>query len=517
MRQHTLIKMLATLNKKEIKGFHKYVQQYQNGKGNSPVLALWSYLYKCRNDWESDKLNKEKIIKRLKIDQSQLSQYATKLGNYLREFMTILELNTNGFDADYYLFQAMDKRGLQIEASHALEKMEKHKTDMGVKGLYNAYQLHIAQYKVAVKKKLKGQSLSPLLHSFTNLVAFGFASQLRQALILLNNKQIDGVDTKDELAFSLLKQHETYIQQLINSIPKVYVAQYKLIAFYLSALRLLLAFYSKQEDKDVGTDVATLVAHFKRGTVKLFLAAEESNVLFNILINMCIRLYKSTNNIDYLQHRNELYDFEISQHYVFVNGLLPGQHYLNIVRIACQEGRFTNAKTLIDTLKTYLPSEIQNDYYYLNSATLHYYKKDYEQAIHEAVVVGIVEFRIKISAYMLVLKAAYNIWRIAAFKGASGYDYDNLKNRIDSFNKYLKTGIDIKRVEKANKPDKHLPYYHFIGFYRKLLNVSKEVGYKKDNFINAQLKKIKQAIDTEEQLIDKAWLLEQVKTLENML
>ena len=121
-----LIKLLKSLSEAEFKGLQVFVQSPAYNT-NTNVLRLYRALKKYFPDFESPKLEKEKIFKKLFPNQAfsdvKLRQLRSKLSKIIEEYLIYLEFQKDEFRKKKLLTEIYGKRNLYVEFKRGTENL----------------------------------------------------------------------------------------------------------------------------------------------------------------------------------------------------------------------------------------------------------------------------------------------------------------------------------------------------------------------------------------------------------
>ncbi len=406
----------------------------------------------------------ERCFPGLPFDDQQLRLTLSYLLKLLEQYLVLKEKQNEPL-ADYHLLLAAYRR----------RKLPRHfeKTQRAVsKSLDNQSLRHPAYY--FENFLVENQQYLHLLESGRTkelnlqivedqLTTAALALKLRQACLLRSHQAVFKtpyrIDLLDEIL--VLAEQPPYAEQ-----PAVLV--YRLC---------YVALFSGQDDPHFSAFKAALFEHGGR------FPKEEIGSLYLLAINFCIKKINASQHA-YLQEALDLYKQGLKSALLLEDGQLSRFAYNNIVGIALRlPDEWQWAEEFVETYRSYLEPGAQEAAFSLNSARLAFAKRRYDDALEHLQRADYKDFINGMAARILQLKIYFE------------------KQELELLEAHLKT---LRMFIRRNK---RMSYHHqnwlnIVHFTQKLLELNP--------FDEAGRTALRTAIETEETLTEKDWLLAQM-------
>lgn len=216
---------------------------------------------------------------------------------------------------------------------------------------------------------------------------------------------------------------------------------------------------------------------------------EELHSLYTIAANYCIQQIIKGDRSFY-EELLQIYQRMIDEKVLFITKFIPPAQFKNVVSLACQLGKYEWAQNFLAEYKQFLNPEIRklnSDYY---QATIHFYKKEYEQARELLIQTESMEVFFEIGRKFFLLKIYYELKEDIA-----------LYQLIDSFLSFIRKNNLLSTALKKS-------YLNFAKILKLLSDYRNEQKSK-------QLQKVSDKLDGYQQVSDKRWLMAKIVELEN--
>jgi hypothetical protein len=165
--------------------------------------------------------------------------------------------------------------------------------------------------------------------------------------------------------------------------------------------------------------------------------------------------------------------------------------YLNTVSIALEAGETGWTEMFINKYKDEVFTDFRENSFNLANSILHYWKKDYDNALNFAAKVTVEEFAFKVNIRSLYLKIYYDLNETEPFY-----------SHIDALRHFYTKNKEVPRLYRALLAD-------YAGYSKKLFDL------KNNELANDyEITKLKKEISANKSLINKTWLLKKVTELE---
>jgi len=457
MHTSKLVQVLKNLSKEMIKDFDTYLQVsvLANRKGGEKSLLLFKSIYKYYPEFDSSKLDKEKIFKKiypLEVYQNtgKFEKLMSKLLNLLKEFIVNQAPESK---EDLYQLRVMydffAKNNLDNFAKINVKKYQKLYKEREVRDTTFFHESFLFERQL-IRHQLFSNAVKTIEFSAAhlNLDTYYIFEKLELACRLLAIRRFlypipigDNLVTL-ELLIPLLEK-EFYEAPVI----KVYYRAFK----FLNSTK-----EKEEEDFQVFEQALNEYA--------AFLPKEQVNTLVTIIRNYCVTQYHQKVE-GYLEKVFSIYKEHLEKQYLYVDGKLFASTMMNVVVFGLRLKEYDWVLHFIETHKesiTGIASPI--DAYNLNLANYYFHVNDYDQVLdllkvdYEDVYYKLKARRMEIQTYFeldhVLLESKMDAFKIFVFRFSS--DKISLKHKegnrdfIDVLKqiKLPKTFRNEKRIEK---------------------------------------------------------------------
>lgn len=205
---------------------------------------------------------------------------------------------------------------------------------------------------------------------------------------------------------------------------------------------------------------------------------------YTILINHCIHSINYGSR-DFLNELYLTYKAGLEHEIFMINGEMSRFTYKNIVSVVLQCGTYEEAKSFIETYRTYLPQDHQKDYFQYSKAKLAYSVQNYKRAIQQLQTLGSTDREVVMDGKGMLVKIYYML-----------QEYDMLDALLTSFKMYIKRDRYMSDFLKES-------YTNFVRYAQRLQRYNIYDEFERQELITA--------IQNEERLPERKWMLEQLK------
>ena len=325
-------------------------------------------------------------------------------------------------------------------------------------------QLQWEQYEVVSSKKRDiDMNLQELGQSFD---IFYFSSRLRQACFL-----------KAQQAFYDTPYDFSWIDQLIEHIQQKEWLSIPAISLYYYAYQLYVDIESSENFEALKQQILEYSPLFP---------SEEIRDIYVLALNYCIRKVNAGQRA-YLKESLDLYKAGLASGCFLENGVLSKFTFSNIVAMGLMVKDFEWVATFIQNYKNSLKKQDRQSTFCLNMARLEYTSnQNYTEALTYLQKVSDKDLLHTLNAKILQLRIYFEI---AA--------YDLLESHLEAMVNFIRRK-SVMGYHKAN-------FLHLIRYTKKLLKLNL--------YDKKAIAQLAAAIQTEEVLTEKTWLLEQIERL----
>lgn len=466
MKNSKVYKLYQTLDRKALRKFKKWLYSPMH---NEHVLVQQLFVFlNTRKSYTATTLSKERAWKYLspkkKYNDLRMRHIMSNAYEVLASFVRYnLSENAIFFQkkmfTTYLLEQKLEKEGEKglVSAANFLKK------DISKESYHqHQYELEVLKLKEITKQnRISELNIIPIIdHARLSFMII----TLKYACMAMEHQNLRNVAYEIPLLDSILTEIEE------ND-----YASYPLLKIYYYGYLTL----KKPEDTN----------HFF--ALKNYLNDDRLNVeVQKSTLLMCINymLKKiNTGKVEYARETLELYQYGIDTQCLLKQEeqqglLLSAFTYKNIVTLGLNLKEYDWIEAFISNYSEYLPKELRENYKHFNTAKLAFDKGDFTKAMDLLSQVEYDELLLNIDAKVILLKIYYQ-------EGA----YDALEALLDSFRVFLHRQKSLSYLKKN--------YTNLIQFIRKLLISPPS---------SQTIEKLKEEINTTQQLAERKWLLEQI-------
>lgn len=197
----------------------------------------------------------------------------------------------------------------------------------------------------------------------------------------------------------------------------------------------------------------------------------------------------------YLEETLEIYLYLVESEAIFVGGFLMPQEYKNIVTLAVRLKKYAWTEQFIEQYKEKLPTDVRNNVYKYNLASLQHSKGDYDKALQTLHNVDFINPTYYLGTKIIQLKIYYEREEGEAFYAL-----------IDACQSYLRRSKEVADYQKKSTAN-------LMKFSKKLFKIKEEIGYTKRHILQEVIKKLEQEIEACESIANRDWLTTNLRRL----
>lgn len=480
MYKNKLFLLLEKLDRKEMTRFREFVASpYFNKHKN--VISLVQYLDKIYPNFNDRNCDRQKlrpiVFKEKSSTQLQLAIVFTYTKRLLEQFL--IAEKQQGLEVFHHVFLLQQ---LREKEQHKLYDKQLQTTQAWLnQQTYKDADFQYSSYRIAKEadryyEQLREYKNDDSLQRKQNFLdRFYLSEKLRDACEMSVRQITLQVNYSSHLLTILLEEVEQK-WDYYNQIPS--------ISIYYEIYQML----------QKSTTAAYQQALKRASENAHFFSQQEQQSIYQYLQNYCTAQVNKGQSI-YLREWFNLSRLQLEKGLLFEQNSLPEWHYKNLVTIGLRLGEKHWVKNFIETYKIHLHPDQQAHAYAFNLATYHYYQKQYDQVLSLLRYLDISDVRYNISAKSMLLCTYYELQEDEALIALS-----------DAFKQYLKR-------QKTVSADYESSMENLVKYTRKLALLRTKLTYKKRESIQNSLKKLEEAISTEQHIFNKGWLVAKLEEL----
>lgn len=463
MKNHKLFSLFSQLTTIEKRDLEKYLASplFNNRK---LALQLFQFLQKHKT-FPDKKSIFDQLFPNEAYQDEKVRLCMSQLVKKIETFLVHQHHQTKKIDCAKTLTLIYAQKKMPKAAEQVLQQAWQQQ----IKQPFRNGQYYLEKYELALMKFDYGISIRTTKQNLQEV-----ADSLDTAFIILKLQQACSAHSQQavyqqDYQTGLLQLILPYIEQKeLANIPAIGIYYYSFLALS-------------------GQSPEANFAHFKHllfEHISLFPQTEWSS-LFLIGTNICIKIINS-GNLVYLKEILELYKAGLSSKALLKNDILTRFTYQNIATSGIRTGELIWTRQFLVDYKEYVEKTYRESAFRFNMARLAYHEKDYEVAIDLLRDTDQEDLLINLYAKNLLLKIYYEIG-----------EFKLLDSFLDAFQIYLRRKKDIASHKKN--------YWNMIYYTQKLMKVNP--------FNGAAKTKLQERIEAEEVLLERKWLLEQLKKI----
>lgn len=458
--------MFDTLTKKEIRFLSRFIRSPFFNQQEDLVRFL-DLLVEYRQDLKLIP-SKEKVHARLfsgqAYEDTKIRLLMSKLHKLIEHFLAYQEFFSDEVNPRILLSGAYRKRGLTQHFQRTVretQQIQEKKAFRHAEFYDEQYRLQLEEYKWLANSR-RTEELR--LQEISTTVDISYLSlKLRQTCFLLAHQRV----YKIEYDFGMLPEVITYIERKnLLHIPAIAIYYY----CYQSLVR--------PEEEYSFQQFKLLILENTRK-----FPPDEIKDLLILAINYCIKKLND-GQLSYAREGLDLYKKGLEEEFIIENGQLSRFTYNNVVGMGLWVKEFNWVEQFINEYQNSLDKSYQESTYHFNLARLEYTRQNYHDALLHLQRAEYKDLLNNLIAKTLQIKIYYELG-----------EFDLLESHLDT----LKTFIRRKKVMGYHRKN----YLNIVHFTKKLLTTN--------TYNNKMRKELYQAIEMEEILTEKNWLLAQLK------
>lgn len=467
MQKSVLVEILRSLDRKEMRGIHKWLQSPAHNQ-RQDVIRLFDYLGKHLSDGE-ESLEKEQAWKAIFSGQAYDDAFMRQVMYFLLKAIE-----------EYLVFTYYTSDGIRYQ--------------LALSRIYRRRKLDKA-YKQAQRLGMEKLHQQPLRNDFYLLNKF-FLEQIEyeHQMNISQNGPVNLQETADALekwfieerlriSKDMLAHHRIYqkinynhglLDEVLAYAEKKNMLEEPAIAMYYYAYKALTNPDEEGYFDELEHRIHTQLERFNRLEVRtLYLAA----------INYCAAKVNQ-GNLDYCRRALKLYHIGIENEFLLENNLITRYTFGNAVAFALKIGEFEWAEKFIERFQKHLEEKERNSIVNFNLSRVYFEKGDYNQAQRLLTQFEYDDMLFNIIAKTMLLKIYYE-----------QDEYDAFESLLESLRIYLQR-------KEALDPTRKTAYKNMISLMKKLLHLN--------IFSKAQKEKFRELVQQTNPLAEREWLLKQV-------
>lgn len=485
MKSNPLIAHLATFSRKEMTRFAEFAASPYFNK-HKQVRALAALLSEIYPDFSEKKCERGLLFQQLfpgqPHEQPQLAIVFTYTIRLLEQFLAIETLVENGGLEDKTLYSnQLRKRNLtqflKLGGEKTTSNRDLPKVDFaeGASIFYQKQIRNLAE-KDAIGLRLGNNGTLVLEQKQNALDSYYLTESLKDACErserqrLLKSKNAESVVY--EKIVEILDKDPDLLP--ISSPANIYFQLYKLL---------------KNNDLEAFKPVKALIIEHEKS-----FGREEVQNLYNYLQNFCIHQINQGHQ-HFLKEVFNLYQHQLDQQLLLVDGVLPEWHYKNIVTTGLRLDERRWVRDFIEKYSQSLGEAVAENAYRYNLAAWHYHVGQPSEVLPLLLKVEFTDLRYNLDAKSLLLRTYFDL-----------EEGEALLAHAEAFSQFVKRNKALTDFQKQG-------YFNFIHFAKRMFKLRMQADFaKRENWMES-LQKLQNDMANAATIFNKSWLESKVKAL----
>ncbi len=459
------IELFETFNKMEIVRFQKYlISPFFNENADS-IALFSSFLHFLDKDGEPEKEKVwKKAFKNRKYNDLEFRQKTSVLVKLAEKFLLHQKLEQEGINTNFDLAKLLLDRKLpkhfQLYKRKIIEWKKKNEGADTIKKELQFQELELSFLSLE-KNRLGKNNFNEIHESIDQKYIL---EKLKYVCESINYMQVRNVEINLGIG-----------DVLMESLPHSGYLKTPVINIYYNIYLLLMDLQNVEKFQGVKSLIKKYYSYFN---------FEEVYYLYTYLQNVSIRQINSGNN-EYLSRLVNVY-MDMMEIGVLkeIKSFTPWM-YKNIITAGLLSKNFDWVKLFLEEYKNYLTEKEKENAYSYNLANFFFYKKEYDSTIEILNQIQFSDVAYELDGRLLLMRAYYET-----------NEHDALESLLSSFRLYLMRN-------KLITPKMKKQYQNLIRFTNKLLKILPHE--------NEKLSTLKKAVEEQEDIVNKSWLLSKIR------
>ncbi len=466
MKKSLVWDIIQCFSKKEIKTFRQFLASpYFNQRAD--LRHLFDYLIGVQIAGKAAPTREVlygELFPNEVFDDQKLRLLVSYLLKLLETFLILEESKLNKFPNHKLLLTAYRKRNLNRHFQKSLNRTQKlfqHQQFRHSEFYYYNFLVESERYQFL---SATGRTQEMNLQEVENNLDAAFLSmKLRQACFLRSHELVYNTHYQISL-----------LEEILDLASQPAFIENPAISIYCHCFKALFQSEDERDFQAFKNKLYELTPHFPKAEIR---------DLYLLAINYCIRKLNE-GKASFLQETLDLYQRGLENELLLENGQLSRFAFNNIAGIAIRLGRFDWIENFMKSYKSYLNPKYREITFSLNAAKLEYTRKNYSLALQYLQKADYKDLINNMVAKTLQLKIYYELG-----------EFDLLDSLLNTMR------IFIRRNKKMGYH--HENWTNIVRYTKKLAELNQ--------FDRASTEALKIAIEKEEILTEKEWLLRQLE------
>ncbi len=435
-----LIQLLRTFSTEEWRRFNEFVASpYFNKK--EELVIFCKYLRTNAPNFSPKKLSKTKIFKviypKKEYDEKRLSYLMNYLLELAEKFIGWKMIEDQSSALELNTLSAFAERKLN---KHYQQKFRKTSLKLNEDKLHQQH-FYLNQFKLAdiASKEFDNRMVrkfnAHLQNATNHLDHFYFLNKLKYCCGIIDRQQV----LADKYELNFVEELKNYLLQQNNNPPEIDIY-----------LHVLLMLTEEKSDQYFNQLKVLFKTHFDS------LPKPVKKEINFALINFCLRKIRKGKR-KYVSEALDIYQDGIQSEVIFDHGFLSPWTFTNVVKLALRLKRYDWIKTFIWENEGKISEDFRENALYYNLSELHYYTKDYDQALDYLNRVKFSDLNYHLGSRVILIKIYYETdeqYALTSLIASFTIFLKRNKNISDNLRKTFLNFCEILNLILRNKENK---------------------------------------------------------------
>lgn len=478
MHSSRLIKLLKTLEEEELKRLLKFLKSpFYNA--NPRIVKLYEYLRKYHPEYQSSKLQKEKVFARIfpnkPFDYSKFTNLMSDFSQLLEEYLTLLEYKQDPFQQQKMLAKAFGRRSAYDLFEKKTMKLLAELEDQPFRDI---------SYFERSKALMESYFFHPQTKKYQTSVDYPEEIMHRLDLYFQLSKLQLSAELLSQQRLLSKKYNIKWLEESLKESEAALSEETPLLLVYANLIRLM-------EQPETG-QFYFLKEEFKTHLKKI--PPSDQFFIFQQLLNYSIQQI-NRGVFAFNPEALDLYKLGLTIGILIEKGQMTESTFSNIVSAASVLKEFDWAVYFIEEYQGFLEEKIRESVCILSYAILNFRKGDYSKTIELLQQYPFSLLLHQLKARSLIVRSWYEEYLLN-----EDY-YEFLMAQIDAFEKFLRRNNEVST-------DRQEGFLNFMKILKRL------VDYRIQNKNTRPFKqKLVKKLNDYHQIIMKKWLAEKIEEM----
>ncbi|MEM7573939.1 MAG: hypothetical protein AAF433_13615 [Bacteroidota bacterium] len=394
-----------------------------------------------------------------------------RLGNLLWKFFAVRELESNPLEQELYTIKYANRIGQDRLFRQRAKAMINELNQEGVLDTEQSLIAYQLNQLVAYRTQEDVFNRAYHLQAMNNhLDAFYFERKLLfgyQYLVNITQRSAAYEATFIDELLILVEEHEEHFKRL------------KGVEFYYRGVKTL----TEQDNTEHYEFLKSLLEQYEE------LPRGVAMNIYGFCTNYCIRGI-SKGVPEYSRELFTIYQLGIEGELVYSNGWISEWDYRNILTLGCALGEYEWTETFLESHYERLNESVRDNAYHYCKALYLYTRLRYEESTNYLLQVSFTNSRYHLQGMLLRLRISYD-----------QNEYTLFLNDAETLRLYVLRSPNMSASDKR-------AYSNFIRFAKKLVLIQESRPYARADTTRKQLELLKEKIEQNDNVINRAWLLQ---------